>query len=175
MKALGVLIAIALALALQTTLAQFVVGGTTALDLVLVVVVYIALTSGPVAGMLAGSVAGIIQDALSSGVIGIGGLAKSIVGFVAGLLGQQFIVTAALPRFVMFLAATAVHSAVFMGLYMLLGLRTFSSPWAAVLSQAVGNAAVGMIAFTIVESLPGFGERWRASSRRPRHRKRDSR
>ena len=99
-KAVGVLIAIALALALQTTLARFLVGGTAALDLVLVVVVYVALTSGPVTGMLAGSLAGIVQDALSSGVIGIGGLANSIVGFLAGVIGQQFIVTAALPRLV---------------------------------------------------------------------------
>jgi rod shape-determining protein MreD len=164
-KAAGVLIAIALALALQTTLARFLVGGTAALDLVLVVVVYVSLTSGPVAGMLAGSLAGIIQDALSSGVIGVGGLAKSIVGFVAGAIGQQFIVTAALPRFVMFLAATAVHAAVFMGLYVLLGLRTFSSPWAAILSQALGNAAVGMIAFTIIEGVPGVVERRRLRRR----------
>jgi rod shape-determining protein MreD len=166
-KAAGVLIAIALALALQTTLARFVVGGTAALDLVLVVVVYVALTTGPVSGLLAGSVAGIIQDALSSGVIGIGGLAKSIVGFAAGVIGQQFIVTAALPRFVMFLGATALHAAVFMGLYVLLELRTFPAPWAAIASQAVVNAAVGMIAFTIIESLPGFVERRR--SRRVRH------
>ena len=167
MKAAGVLIAIALALALQTTLARFVVGGTAALDLVLVVVVYVALTTGPVTGLLAGSVAGIIQDALSSGVIGIGGLAKSIVGFAAGVIGQQFIVTAALPRFVMFLGATAMHAAIFMGLYVLLELREFPAPWAAIASQAVVNAAVGMIAFTIIESLPGFVERRR--SRRVRH------
>jgi rod shape-determining protein MreD len=166
-KAAGVLVAIALALALQTTLARFVVGGTAALDLVLVVVVYVALTTGPVSGLLAGSVAGIVQDALSSGVIGIGGLAKSIVGFAAGVIGQQFIVTAALPRFVMFLGATALHAAVFMGLYVLLELRTFPAPWAAIASQAVVNAAVGMIAFTIIESLPGFVERRR--SRRVRH------
>jgi rod shape-determining protein MreD len=166
-KAAGVLIAIALALALQTTLARFVVGGTAALDLVLVVVVYVALTTGPVSGLLAGSVAGIIQDALSSGVIGIGGLAKSIVGFVAGVIGQQFIVTAALPRFVMFVGATALHAAIFMGLYVLLELREFPAPWAAIASQAVVNAAVGMIAFTIIESLPGFVERRR--SRRVRH------
>jgi rod shape-determining protein MreD len=166
-KAAGVLVAIALALALQTTLARFVVGGTAALDLVLVVVVYVALTTGPVTGLLAGSVAGIIQDALSSGVIGIGGLAKSIVGFVAGVIGQQFIVTAALPRFVMFLGATALHAAIFMGLYVVLELREFPAPWAAIASQAVVNAAVGMIAFTIIESLPGFVERRR--SRRVRH------
>lgn len=165
MKAAGVLVAIALALALQTTLARFVVSGTAAIDLVLVVVVYVALTTGPGTGMLAGSLAGLIQDALSSGVIGIGGLAKSVVGFLAGVIGQQFIVTAALPRFVMFLAATAVHSAVFMGLYIVLGLRSFSSPYAAVVSQALGNAVVGMIAFTIIEALPGLAERRRVRRR----------
>ncbi len=162
MKIAGVLVAIALALALQTTLARFVVGGTAAIDLVLVAVVYLALTTGPVSGMLAGSVAGLIQDSLSSGVVGMGGLAKAIVGFLVGAIGQQFIVTAALPRMVMFLAATAVHALLFMGLYVLLGLRTFPSPWAAVVSQAVGNMIVGMIAFTITERLPGAMERRRA-------------
>jgi rod shape-determining protein MreD len=167
-RAAGVLIAIALALALQTTLARFVVGGTTAIDLVLVVVVYVALSFGPVTGMLTGSAAGLIQDALSSGVIGIGGLAKSIVGFLVGVIGQQFIVTAALPRLVMFVAATAAHAAVFMGFYSLLELRTFPSPWAAVVSQAAGNAIIGVVAFTIIESLPGVVER-RRLSRRTRH------
>jgi rod shape-determining protein MreD len=167
-RAVGIFIAIALALALQTTLARFLIGGTAAVDLVLVVVVYVALTTGPGSGMLAGSVAGIIQDALSSGVIGIGGLAKSIVGFLAGVIGQQFIVTAALPRFVMFMAATALHSAVFMGLYVLLGLRTFPSPWTAVLSQALGNAVVGLVAFFIIERMPGAIERRRVT-RRARH------
>jgi rod shape-determining protein MreD len=164
-RAVGVIIAIALALALQTTLARFLVGGTAALDLVLVVVTYVALTSGPVTGMLAGSLAGIIQDALSSGVVGVGGLAKSIVGFLAGAIGQQFLVTAALPRLVIFLGATALHAAVFMGLYVGLGLREFPSPWAAVVSQALGNAAVGLIAFAIIESLPGMAERRRMQKR----------
>ena len=154
-----------LAIALQTTLPRFLVGGAVALDLVLVVVVYVALTSGPVAGIIAGSLAGIIQDALSSGVIGIGGLAKSVVGFVAGTIGQQFIMAAALPRLVMFVGATAAHSAMFMGLYVALGLRSFPAPWTAILGQAVGNAAVGMMAFTIIESLPGIVERKRLSKR----------
>ena len=162
------MIAIALALALQTTLAPFVVGGTGAIDLVLVTVVYIALTTGPVSGMLAGSLAGLIQDQLSTGVLGIGGLAKSIVGFVAGALGQQFIVTAALPRLLMFVGATAAYQAIFMGLYVVLGLRSFPSPWKAIATQALGNALVGMIAFTIIEALPGVMER-RRIGRRTRH------
>ena len=160
MKTVGVLIAVALALALQTTLAQLLVGGTAAIDLVLVAVVAVALTTGPVGGMLAGSVAGLIQDSLSTGVLGIGGL-------VAGAISQQFILTSALPRFLMFVGATIAHAALFMGLNMGLGLRTFPSPWKAVASQAVGNAVVGMVAFAIMEALPGVIERRRAG-RRPR-------
>lgn len=168
MRVVRVVLAIALALALQTTLARFVVAGSAAVDLVLVAVVYVALTTGPASGLLAGSVAGIVQDALSSGVIGVGGLAKSIVGFTAGAIGQQFIVTAAVPRLVMFVSATALHAAVFMGFYTAFGLRTFPSPWMAIVSQALGNALVGLVAFGVVEAAPGVMERRR--QRRPRHR-----
>ena len=87
-KIAAALLAIALALALQTTLASLVIRGTAALDLVLIVVVYLSLISGPVTGVLLGSAAGLVQDALSSGIIGIGGLAKTVVGFVAGFLGH---------------------------------------------------------------------------------------
>jgi rod shape-determining protein MreD len=153
-KALAVFIAIALA--------RFVVGGSAAVDLVLVAVVAVALTIGPVGGMLAGSAAGLIQDALSSGVIGIGGLAKTIVGFLAGAFGQQFIVTAALPRLVIFVAATLLHGAVFMALYSVLGLRAFPAPWKPLAAQALGNALVGIVAFGIIESLPGIVERRRS-------------
>jgi hypothetical protein len=86
-------------------------------------------------------------------------LAKAIVGFAAGVIGQQFIITAAFPRFVMFVVATIVHAALFMGMYVLLGLKEFPSPWAAVLSQALGNAVVGIVAFAIIESTPGAMER----------------
>ena len=161
MKAVAVLVAIALSLALQTTLSRFLIGGSAAVDLVLVAVIGVALTIGPVGGMLAGSAAGLIQDALSSGVVGIGGLAKTIVGFLAGAFWQQFIVTAALPRLVIFMAGTVLHGGVFMGLYYLLGLRAFPSPWKPLLAQALGNALVGIVAFGVIESLPGMVERRR--------------
>src|SRR5215831_8397404 len=102
MRAVRIILAVALALALQTTLGRFLVRGTVAVDLVLVAVVYVALTSGPVTGLLTGTFAGLVQDALSSGIIGVGGLAKTVVGFLAGVIGTQFIVTHSLPRFVVF-------------------------------------------------------------------------
>ena len=168
MKAVGVIVAVAAALALQTTAARFLVRGSVAVDLVLVVVVFVALTSGPAAGLLSGTFAGLAQDALSSSVIGIGGLAKTLVGFVAGIIGTQFIVTASLPRFCVFFGASLVHAVVFMGLFVLLDLRHFGEPYAAVAGQATANAVVGIVAFQLVELLPGAVERRRAGKSRLR-------
>jgi rod shape-determining protein MreD len=167
-KVATVILLVAMSLVLQTTLTRFLVRGAMAVDLVLVVVVYVALRSGPVAGLLSGTVAGLLQDALSSGVIGIGGLAKTVVGFLAGVVGTQFIVAHALPRLVVFVAATVLHAVVFMGLYVLLDLRHFGSPYAAVAGQALGNAVVGVVAFELVELLPGAVERRRAARLRLR-------
>jgi rod shape-determining protein MreD len=161
-RSAAALAAILIAIALQTTLASLVFRGSTAIDLVLIVVVFVAIKSGPVTGLMAGTVAGLIQDSLSSGILGIGGLAKTIVGFGAGVLGSQFIVTAPLPRFLLLLLATGVHAAIFMGLYTLLNLRQFDAPYPAIAGQALGNAFVGVIAFQMIEWLPGFVDRRRA-------------
>jgi len=168
LRALGVIVSVVAALALQTTLARYLVKGTAAVDLVLVAVVYVALTSGPATGLLAGTFAGLVQDALSSPVVGIGGLAKTIVGFLAGVIGTQFIVSQPLPRFVVFFGATALHALIFMGLYTLLDFRHFGTPYGPVAAQSAANAVVGVIAFQVVELLPGAVERRRAAKTRLR-------
>jgi rod shape-determining protein MreD len=133
-------------------------------DFVLIAVVYVALSFGPTAGLLGGTAAGLAQDALSGGILGIGGLAKTIVGFFAGIIGAQFIVSSALPRFVMFFMASLVHTACFMGIYALLpDARTTTVPYGQIVLQAVGNAVVGLLSFQAVEGLPGLVQRRRMS------------
>jgi rod shape-determining protein MreD len=148
----GVVAALAVALVVQTTLTG-AVRGAVPIDLVLVVVVSAALAFGPVTGLLAGTVGGLVQDAMSSGVLGMGGLAKTVVGFAAGRLATQFIVTATVPRALVFAGATVVHALLFIGLYTLLGLRSFPDPVPAVAIQAVGNAVVGVIGVRAVEAF----------------------
>lgn len=162
MRSAAAFAAIFVALAAQTTAAGYVFRSNTPIDLVLIVVVYVGLKSGPVTGVLAGTVAGLIQDALAGGVLGIGGLAKTIVGFMAGVLGTQFIVTAPLPRFLLLLVGTIVHAGIFMGLYTLLDLRQFPAAYPTVVGQAFGNAFVGVISFQVIEWFPGFVDRRRA-------------
>jgi rod shape-determining protein MreD len=157
------LIAIVVALAIQTTLTGFSYDGIAAINLVLVLPIYIALTSGAGAGLMAASLAGLLQDSLSSGVLGIGALAKTIVAYLAGVASTQFILGGLLQRFMAFFLGTIAHAVIFMGLYALLDLRHFPEPVPGVLTQALGNGIVGVIGFQIAEWLPGFLARRRAS------------
>ena len=116
MKAAGVLLALVVALALQTTLSGLTLTGARMVNLVVVAVVYVALMYGPVTGMLAGTAGGLAQDALAGGIVGIGSLSKTIVGFLAGLLGAQFIVAQPFPRLVMFISGTVLHEVCYQGL-----------------------------------------------------------
>jgi len=162
MKAAGVLLALIGALALQTTLSGLTISGARLVNLVVVAVVYVALLYGPVSGLMAGTAGGLAQDALAGGIVGIGSLSKTIVGFLAGLLGAQFIVSQPFPRFVMFVSASVLHEVCYQGLSALVEVRGMRISFTAVLTQAVINAMVGLTAFFVVERVPGLVQRRRA-------------
>ncbi len=162
MRIVGVLIALAGALALQTTLAGLTIGSATAVNLVLVAVIYVALAFGPVAGLLAGSAGGLVQDALAGGIVGLGGFSKTLVGFLVGLLEAQFIVAPSFPRMVMFVSGPIVHELCYQALLALVETRAFRMQWSAALTQALVNALIGILAFQIVESGPGLVQRRRS-------------
>ena len=163
MKTAVVLVAIAAALVLQTALAGLMVGRPIAVNLVLIAVVYLALSYGAVTGMLAGTIGGLAQDALAGGIVGIGGMTKTIVGFVVGVLGAQFNLSTTVPRLVMFVAATFVHEMMFVGLHALVGGRPFALLYSAALVQALVNGLVGVTVFLIVERGPDAVQRRRVN------------
>jgi rod shape-determining protein MreD len=162
MRVIGAIVALAAALALQTTLAGLTVGGATYVNLALVAVIYLALAFGPVAGLFAGTAGGLVQDALAGGVIGVGGFSKTLVGFVVGVLGAQFIVSQSLPRLVMFVSGTLIHEICYQAMYALVEGRTFRVLWSVVLVQAAVNSLVGILAFAVIENGPGLLQRRRA-------------
>jgi hypothetical protein len=170
---------IAVALAAQTSLTRYLPPGAHLVDMVFVAVVYISLTGGPVAGLVAGALAGLVQDALAStgisiiavgagvatarSIIGIGGLAKSFVGFVTGILGSQFIVARPIPRALVFFTATVTHAIIFLGIYRVLDPGSTTMAYGSIFSQAGANALVGVLLFQLAEALPGAVDRRRMS------------
>ena len=149
------------ALVLQTTLARYLVRGSVGVDLVLVVVVYVSLKSGPTAGMLTGTVSGLMQDSLMTGIVGIGSLGKTLVGFLAGIVGRAFIVTQPVPRFLVFFAATLLEMTLITGLRAVVTPGPAVVPAGAIVAQAFGNALVGIVLFQVTDTVPRTVERRR--------------
>ena len=144
MKTAWVGLGLGLALALQTTLASIVAGAGAPVDLVLVVVVAVAVASGPFAGLWAGTVGGLSQDALSGGVIGVGGIAKTLVGYFVGQFGSRFVIARPRHQFLVFFVASLAHAGCFIGVYRLLSDEGTMTSYGAVLTQATANATIGV-------------------------------
>jgi rod shape-determining protein MreD len=151
---------------LQVALARYAVGGRFVFDLVLVGVVYAALQTGAVAGMLAGTIGGLLLDWLSGGVVGLGALVKTVVGYAAGVFGTQFVVAKANARALIVGGATLVHGLMAAGLQAVIDQTWPRVAWTALLECLVINMVVGWLAFQVTESLPGAMARGR-SRRRP--------
>jgi len=166
MKTAIVVAALAVSLLLQSTIAGMSFAAGTRVNLVLVAVIYVGLAYGAVTGMLAGCVAGLVQDAIAGSIVGIGGLAKTVVGFFVGVLGAQFIVSTPVPRFLMFFGASLAHELCFQALYALVESRGIRFQLSAAALQALVNGAVGIAVFLLVEHGPELAQRgnWRRSS-----------
>ncbi|MEO5819994.1 MAG: rod shape-determining protein MreD [Vicinamibacteraceae bacterium] len=142
------------ALALQTS--PFFGRNGAGIDLVLVVVVWAALQFGPASGLLTGAAAGLAQDVLSAGTIGVGGVAKTLVGFGAGVVGSQFIVANAMTRFVVLAVGAALNELVFLGLYAVIERRGFDMPWRQAGARALATAVVGIALMVASNAIPAF-------------------
>ena len=83
-------------------------------DLPLLVVIFFAVARrSPVAGLLTGSLIGLLQDSLTHQPIGMYGIAKTVVGFGASSLGAKLDVDNVGARFLVTLFFYAVHEVVY--------------------------------------------------------------
>ena len=130
MKIAWVGVGLGLALALQTTLASMVAGAGAPVDLVLVVVVAVAVASGPIAGLWTGTVGG----------FGVGGLAKTLVGYVVGQFGARFMIARPWHHVLVFFFASLVHAGCFVGVYSLLSDEGTMISYGTVLTQATSRS-----------------------------------
>jgi rod shape-determining protein MreD len=164
-KAISVLITMVVAIVLQMTLARYTIGGRWTFDLVLVGVLYAALVWGATAGILAGTLGGLVQDALSGGTLGVDGLSKTIVGFGVGVIGAQFVVTRPAPRVIVVAGATVVHRGLVLGLQALIDQRWSGVPWMAILGEIGLNGLAALVAFYAAGAVPGAWGRRRSGRR----------
>jgi rod shape-determining protein MreD len=164
-KPAAILATVVVSVFLQATLARYTVGGGWAFDLVLVGVVFAGLEWGPVAGILAGTIGGLLQDTLAGDIVGIGGLAKTVTGFLAGLIGTQFVLARPQARVLVAAAATIVHRVMIVGLHALIDQRWPGLAWGAMLAETGVNTACALVLFAASSAAPGLITRQRMSRR----------
>lgn len=141
------------ALVLQAWLPR-VAGRYAWFDLPLVITVYFALgRRSPIQGTLMGAAIGLFEDALSQRAIGVNGIAKTVVGFLAASVGVRIDVDNYAIRLILNFLLSLLSSAICIFIYrVLLGLE-YDWQWFTELYIAIGNSVVAVIVFPVLDRL----------------------
>ena len=142
-----------LALVLQAWLPR-ALGRYTWFDLPLVITVYFALNRrSPIQGTLLGAVMGLFEDALSHRAIGVNGIAKTAVGFLAASVGIRIDVENFTIRLMLSFVLSLLSSALYLLVYrVLLGFELEWS-WLTQLYIAIGNSVIALVLFPLLDRL----------------------
>jgi rod shape-determining protein MreD len=122
------------------------------LNLPLLLVIYFAIVRrSPITGIFAGASIGILQDALTRHPLGVFGITNTVIGYLAGLLGNRVDTDNYTARLLFTFVFTMLHSF----LYWLLVHRFLAEPanwsWVHEPIRAAVNAVVGVFLFALLD------------------------
>jgi rod shape-determining protein MreD len=124
------------------------------LELPLIVTVFFAVSRrNPVAGTLTGAAIGLLQDALTSQPIGVNGMAKSVIGYIAASIGIQVDVENLTTRLLINFGFSILNSLLlFLINRRLLGSPEFHILWVHELIRAAINTIVALPIFYLLDN-----------------------
>jgi len=122
-------------------------------DLPLIVAIFFAVSRrSPAAGTLTGAAIGLAQDALTGRPIGVNGMAKSVIGYIAASIGVQVDVDNLTTRIVMNFGFSLLNSAIlFLINRRLLGQAEAHIGWLHELIRAGANTLVAIPIFFLLD------------------------
>jgi rod shape-determining protein MreD len=123
-------------------------------DLPLLVTIYFAVARRkPIAGLITGALIGTLQDAFGHHYIGLNGIAKTIVGFLASSLGVRIDVENPGSRFLMTVSFFLLHQVILTVIDVaLVGVRE-PWMWGHTLVTAVTNGLLAVLLFVALDKL----------------------
>jgi rod shape-determining protein MreD len=154
LKLLRVILALALALAIQSVLGLLWPQAHRYVDVMLVPVVWYAIVGSQRSGMLVGCSAGLLQDAwFHLAVFGLSGFKKTLLGWILGGLGSRFDLNRQGGRMAIGALASLVDSLMDIGLRQLLDLKLAVPGPGDVLIKAVVTGILVAGAFVLSERV----------------------
>ena len=119
MQTLKIVITIAVALLLQMLLSKHL-RLFQYIELPLLVTVFFSLMRSPLLGMTTGVIAGMGSDIIGNSILGVGGFAKTLIGYVISSVSIKFPLDNPLARLGIVALASAANTILVVGLYLIL-------------------------------------------------------
>ncbi len=121
-------------------------------DLPLLVTIFFAVARrGQISGLATGSIIGLFQDSLTHQPIGLYGIAKTVVGYMASSLGVKLDVENPGSRFLMTFIFYVIHQLIYIVLARGLAGLALQMSWHRLVIAAVVNAALAIPFFAMLD------------------------
>jgi rod shape-determining protein MreD len=163
MEGVKLTIALIVAILLQWTLRN-VWEGFGYIDLPLIIVVYASLQRNSIRGIVFATISGVAVDALSGGLLGANGFAKTVVAYIVSEIARRVYLDNLLLRIPVIAAAVVLNDAIYYGLHRLFGQPPAGDPLVTGAYSFIGTTVAGTLIYMLLQSL---------SADRGRKRKRD--
>lgn len=123
-------------------------------DLPLLVTIFFGMARrNPISGLFTGAAIGLAQDMLGPYPIGIYGIAKTVVGYLASSLGAKLDVENAGARLLITVGFYLVHQAVFFAVARGMVNLTLNWSWSRGLLAGLANGIVGMVLYFALDKF----------------------
>jgi rod shape-determining protein MreD len=152
-----IVLTIFVALLLQMLLPDYL-GFFRYVDLPLVVTVYFGLQRAPMLGMFTGTVLGLGGDAVTGGIIGVGGFIKTLIGYVVGMASVRFALENPLARLAIVALSSAANTVLFIGLHLMLeqplpDVATYADLGRLVGWRILGDTCAAIVFFIVLDRV----------------------
>lgn len=154
MEGVRLTIALIIAVVLQWTLRN-VAEPFAYIDFPLIIIVYAALQRNSIRAILFGTVSGIAIDALSGGLLGANGFAKTIVAFIVAEIARRVYVDNLLLRIPVIAGASMLHNLIYYGMHRLFGQPPAGDVLVTGAYSLIGTTIAGTLVFLAFQSFGG--------------------
>lgn len=151
MDQLKITIALVIAILLQWTLRN-VAEPLAYIDFPLIIVVYAALQRDAIKAIFFGTFAGLAVDALSGGLLGSNGFAKTIVAYMVSELARRVYMDNLLLRIPVIAGACLLDDLVYYGMHKLLGQEPVGQVIVVISYTLIGTTIAGTFIYLLLDS-----------------------
>ena len=123
------------------------------IDFPLIIIVYAALQRNSIRAILFGSVAGVLVDALSGGLLGANGFAKTVVAYGVAELARRVYLDNLLLRIPVIAGASALNTLIYYGLHRLFGQTPAVDPVVVGSYALIATTVAGTLVYLLLQNM----------------------